>query len=221
MFELMRDFTAPYSRLDAFIYDRYVAPAAAKLVESFHVHELASLPSGARVLDVGCGGGHNALAIASRRNDLEVIGLDLSSDQIGRARKRAERAGLDEGSALELPFADQSFDLVMSVASIKHWPDRQAGARECARVTRAGGRLVIGEADRGCHLDDARAFVAMWRAPRPLRPILLAAFRTWVAGQGLDLDEARDIAARLPLDDVEVERTEGAPAVVIRGRRVD
>jgi ubiquinone/menaquinone biosynthesis C-methylase UbiE len=142
---------------------------------------------------------------------------------VRRAAARAAQAGIKarfvDGSALDLPFADGTFDAVLSVASIKHWPDPARGLAECARVLRAGGHLLVIEADRGCRLDDARRFVDGWRVPRAARRLLLPLFRTYVAGQAFDLDEARGLLAGAALDEARVERLEGLPALVLRGRK--
>jgi SAM-dependent methyltransferase len=144
---------------------------------------------------------------------------------VARATRRARELGLSErvrfvqGSALELPLADDSFDVVTSVASIKHWPDQGRGLSECLRVLRPGGWVLVFEADRGCKFEDAERLVRGWRMPRAFYPFGLALFRTWVAGQALDLDDARRLIAELPLSDVRVERVRGAPGLLFGGRK--
>lgn len=217
------DFTAPYSAVEAWGYDTFIAPAVAEMTAELAETRLGAVPRGGAVLDVGCGGGQNLLWLAGRRPDLSLTGLDLSARQIARAQRRAAERDLPielvEGSALELPFEDGRFDAVLSVGSIKHWPDPARGLAECARVLAPGGRLIVVEVDRGCRLDDARGFVRRTRVPRLFTPVALAGFRTWVAGQGLDLDDARALLAALPLVDARAERLTGAPALVLEGRR--
>jgi hypothetical protein len=53
--------------------------------------------------------------------------------------------------------------------------------------------------------------------PSLLRPLGVVLYRTWVAGRSVDLDEARALCEGLPLDDIEVERIEGVPALAIEG----
>lgn len=217
--------TAPYRRVDTWVYDTFIAPAVDDFTRDLARPFLEAAPRGGRVLDVGCGGGQLALAMLERRDDLDVTGLDLSPSQVARARARTARFGgrarFVRGSALELPFADASFDGVVSVASIKHWPDQARGFAECVRVLKPGGGLVVGEVDRGCRLDDAAAFVARWRLPRALHRLALTGFRTWVAGQGLDLDDARALAdaQRAALTEVVVARVPGTPALHLVARR--
>lgn len=136
-----------------------------------------------------------------------------------RARHLGERARFVVGSALDLPFDDGTFDAVLSVASLKHWPERARGLRECARVLRPGGRLAVLEVDRGCTDEAARAFVDTWRIPAFLRPAARLMFRVSVAGPSLDLEEARVLARGLALATHEVRRVPGTPALLLRGQR--
>jgi ubiquinone/menaquinone biosynthesis C-methylase UbiE len=178
---------------------------------------------GAKILEVGCGGGHLAEHIAQRRSDISLCGVDLSSEQIRRAQKRCsawrDRMSFVQGTALDLKFSNGRFAAVISVGSFKHWPDKVQGLRECVRVLSPGGVLNIVEAERGCHLDDARAFVDKWRIPRVFKPLALFWFRTRVAGQGVDLDEARTMLEALELSERRVERIPGTPSLLIFGRR--
>jgi len=217
---ITRDFKLPYTAVESWTYDYFIAPGVAALAESVAAQYADRVPHGGRVLDVGCGGGHNALSLAERRPDLQVTGLDLSDEQIARAVKRAAgnpRVEFVQGSALDLPFDDGEFDAVISVGSLKHWPDPHQGLSECVRVLRPGGALFVAEADRGCRLEETEAFVAMWRLPALLRPLGVALYRTYVAGRSYDLDEVRALAEGLALRDLQVKRIEGAPALVVEG----
>lgn len=220
---ITRDITSPYSAFEAWTYDRFIAPAVNDYVRAIQSAEIGDVPAGARVLDVGCGGGQNLCSLAESQPSAELTGLDLSPRQVARATARSRRFGdrvaIVEGSALDLPFDDGRFDFVVSIGSIKHWPDMRRGVAECARVLAPGGRLVIAEADRGCRLDDARRFIARWRIPGPLRTVALAGFRTWVAGQGIDLDDGRSLLADLPLAGGEAHRVPDAPFLILRGHK--
>ena len=220
---LFNDLTARYSFAEAWAYDRFVAPAVMDMRDAAVDNYLADLPQGARVLEVGCGGGQLAHAVIEQRPDLRWVGLDASKDQIERARRRNaghQSAEFVVGDALALPFADQCFDATVSIASIKHWADQSKGLAECVRVLRPGGQLLIVEADRGCRFNDARAFVSRWRLPKAIRPLNLAMFRTFVAGRSIDLEEASSLMSELPLTSWEVSRIRGTPALLMRGRRL-
>ena len=76
------------------------------------------------------------------------------------------------------------------------------------------------EVDRGCLLEDARSVVTRWHMPAPMRPLALVLFRTFVAGQSLDLDDSRRLLSALPLTDVAFERLAETPCISFRGVRV-
>ena len=117
----------------------------------------AGLGSGARVLDVGTGPGGVPLAIARARPLLRVDGLDLSADMIAYARQATVNAGLDDrltfsvGDVADLPYADGTFDLVVSSMSQHHWGDVPAGIREIRRVLRPAGQAWIYDARIALH----------------------------------------------------------------------
>jgi len=106
------------------------------------VVDLARLPRGARVLDVGCGSGATVAHLAQARG-LRTTGLDASAAQIGRAR--AAWPGLDvvEGRAEELPFAAGSFDAVLAECVLSTLPDPGPALAEMSRVLSARGCVIL------------------------------------------------------------------------------
>ncbi len=106
------------------------------------------ITKGMKVLDVGCGDGTTALPEAKRGAD--VLGVDISSPLVAAGNKRAQEAGLtnlkfQEGDASNLQgIADQSFDLVVSIFGAMFAPKPMDVAKELVRVTRPGGRIVMG-----------------------------------------------------------------------------
>lgn len=215
-----KDVTAPYSAVEAFAYDHFLGdPAAAAMAVSFD-----SFVGDARdVLDVGAGGGQGVVFVADRHADARVTALDLSPVLVDRAQKRlakfGPRARAVVGSAMALPFADASFDAVWSMASLKHWPDKAQGLREIVRVLKPGGRLCVVEVDRGCHVDDARRFLDVLPALKRVAPLSFPALRTYVLGQGWDLDEAKALGKDVAGADVDVARLPGWPHIALRGVR--
>ena len=103
---------------------------------------------GLRVLDVGCGDGTTALPAAEL--GAEVLGVDIASNLVAAGNARAREHGLDnlsfrEGDASDLnDLADESFDLAMSVFGAMFAPRPSDVAKELVRVTRRGGRIVMG-----------------------------------------------------------------------------
>jgi SAM-dependent methyltransferase len=101
------------------------------------------LPLGGLVLDVGCGTGQLGSAIASEGFD--VFGVDLSASMVARARDRG-LVGTFAGVTTALPFAADSFDLALTVATLHHLetPERVAiTVDEMARVVKPGGFVVL------------------------------------------------------------------------------
>lgn len=99
-----------------------------------------------RVLDVGCGTGYLLRTLARRYPDAaELAGIDAAPNMIDAARGISDdpRLSFATGVAERLPYPDASADLVVSSTSFDHWSDQSAGLRECARVLRAGGHLVL------------------------------------------------------------------------------
>ncbi|HTM49756.1 MAG TPA: class I SAM-dependent methyltransferase [Bryobacteraceae bacterium] len=111
------------------------------------VQSLAITPP-LRVLDLGCGDGTTAVPLA--RAGAEVLGIDISRNLVAAGNKRAAEAGLgrlkfQEGDACHLEgVADDSFDMTISVFGAMFAPRPFDAAREMARVTKPGGRIVMG-----------------------------------------------------------------------------
>jgi ubiquinone/menaquinone biosynthesis C-methylase UbiE len=101
-----------------------------------------------RVLDLGCGDGTTAVPLAQLGAD--VTGIDIASNLVAAGNKRAAELGLDnlkfyEGDACNLEgVADDSFDLTLSVFGAMFAPKPFGVAKEMVRVTKPGGRVVMG-----------------------------------------------------------------------------
>jgi ubiquinone/menaquinone biosynthesis C-methylase UbiE len=142
---------------DARAYDRMSRLLLGSLFGPIAADIAAAAGDDARLLEVGCGPGHLSIRLA-RDHGLDVTGLDLDPAMIERARANAERARANAertlphadnrpdfvaGDVAALPFADESFDLVVSTLSMHHWADPTAGLNEIGRVLRPGGRALI------------------------------------------------------------------------------
>ncbi|MGB5107252.1 MAG: methyltransferase domain-containing protein [Candidatus Zixiibacteriota bacterium] len=132
-------------------------PADLAPVDEFHIRgreatlelaERAKLKPGLRVLDVGCGLGGSARYLATEQR-CQVVGIDLTHEYIDTANKLAGLVGLDHqvefhhGSALKLPFPDNSFDLVWTEHAQMNIADKKTFYAEIARVLKPGGRFVF------------------------------------------------------------------------------
>lgn len=145
----------------ASIYDRFTnlydlmfrVNGYGRSVERYLSERLPPPPVNARVLDAGCGTGLLTLSLLRvLKRPVRLSAVDLSERSLHTARRAARRlldgAGLARTSvnfvradALSLPFADESFDFVMTSGVLEYLPLRE-GFAELARVTRPGGRLL-------------------------------------------------------------------------------
>jgi SAM-dependent methyltransferase len=100
---------------------------------------------GDRVLDVAAGSGNAAIPAAAAGG--RVVACDLTPEMFPAGREQAARAGVEvewrEGDAEALPFADDSFDVVLSCVGVMFAPDHQAAADELVRVCRPGGTIGV------------------------------------------------------------------------------
>lgn len=99
-----------------------------------------------RVLDVACGEGYGTASLAAR-GQRQAVGVDLDPLTCEHAR-RTYGIEVHCASALELPFAESSFDTVVSFETIEHLDAPAAFIAECARVLRPGGKLIISTPNR-------------------------------------------------------------------------
>lgn len=106
-----------------------------------------ALPPGSRVLEIGCGAGF--MAVALTRRGFRVQAIDSVEAMVELARQHATEAGIAEqlgvavGDIHALAFEDEAFDLVLAIGVIP-WIERvEPGMRELARVTRAGGYVIL------------------------------------------------------------------------------
>lgn len=104
-----------------------------------------SIKPGMKVLDVACGSGNLAVIAAAKGAD--VTGLDLAENLVEAAKHRAHELGLnikfEQGDAEELPYGDNSFDLVMSMYGAMFAPRPEVTASELIRVCKPGGTIAM------------------------------------------------------------------------------
>jgi SAM-dependent methyltransferase len=115
------------------------APIHDRIVKSL------ALRPGTRMLDVACGTG--GVALRAARAGADVVGIDISADQLAKARRAAEEEGLeiqlDEGDCEALPYWDGAFQAVASAFGAIFAADHEQTAGELTRVCRRGGRLTL------------------------------------------------------------------------------
>ena len=103
-----------------------------------------------RVLDVGCGFGGTIQQINSGYSNMDLTGLNIDARQLAAARAqitpiRGNTVGWIEADACNLPFEDGSFDRILAVECIFHFPSREEFLTEAARVLRPGGYLAVSD----------------------------------------------------------------------------
>lgn len=120
-----------------------IAKSIVPTAEAF-VDRLGIQP-GMKVLDVACGSGN--LAIIAAKKGADVTGIDIAENLIETAKKRAAEEGLninfEQGDAEDMPYADNSFDLVMTMFGAMFAPRPDVTAAELLRACKPGGRVAM------------------------------------------------------------------------------
>ena len=172
-------------RVNEGTFSRYKAPPSGTVYPLEYAYHLLGDVTGLRIVDFGCGSGANTVLLANR--GAHVWGVDISEDLIRLAGRRMQvsgRAGGAQfivGSAHDLPFPDNSIDIVFGIAILHHL-DLELVSREVHRVLRPGGRAIFQEPVRNSRVIRFIRSLIPYRAPdispfeRPLTDAELNAF---------------------------------------------
>lgn len=134
-------------RSPAEVYDEQFVPALFRHWGPV-MCDAARIGPGQRVLDVACGTGALTEAVAERVGPRgAVAGLDANPEMLAVARRKHGAIEWHDGRAESLPFADASFDAVVSQFGMMFFDDRAAALREMRRVLRPGGRMAVAVCD--------------------------------------------------------------------------
>lgn len=138
--------------------------------------EAAELRAGQKVLDVATGSGNTALA-AARRN-CDVTGIDYVPQLLSRAQERAEAERLNvtllEADAENLPFPNNSFDVVLSTFGAMFAPNQEQTAKELARVCKPSGKIGMVNWPKDTFIGKMLSFVSqLVPPPQGLKPVVL------------------------------------------------
>jgi len=195
---------------EALVGSQFGARAGDYLTSQVHVAgaDLAALVAlakdhpEARVLDLGCGGGHVTYSVAPHVK--ELVAYDLSPEMLGVVAAAAKERGLGnvttrQGAAERLPFDDAAFDIVLSRYSAHHWRGFTDALREAARVLKPGG--IAGFVDPvspgPALLDTFFQTIEMLRDPSHVRDYTRAEWEAALAQAGLTVETATRFRVRL------------------------
>ena len=172
-------------RVSAKTLARYAKPPRSTAYPLEYAYHLLGDVQGKRVVDFGCGSGANSVLLANR--GAHVWGVDISEDLLKLAQRRLDVNGRHggatfiAGSAHDLPFPDESIDVVFGIAILHHL-DLALVAREVLRVLKPGGRAIFQEPVRNSKVIRFLRGLIPYRAPdispyeRPLTDQEVAAF---------------------------------------------
>ena len=142
-----------------FTGERFV-PSISGEIRHEHLHRYAfslAFVRGKDVLDVACGEGYGSAMLAAHAR--HVVGADIADDVVEEARTTYAGAGRPNlefvhADVAALPFADRSFDVVVSFETIEHHARHEEMLSECARVLRPDGLLILSSPNRKVYSDD-------------------------------------------------------------------
>lgn len=166
------------------------------------------------ILDVGCGPGILVAALAPLVR--EVVGFDLTPEMLDKARQRCQEAGLqnvrfERGRAEALPFPAESFDAVVTRATLHHLPDPQLVVREMVRVVRPNGKLVLTDVVSSKNTEEADLHNALEVLRDPTHVRMLAASEIQELFEAAGLQVTATSTWEMPRDFDEWIRITNAP----------
>jgi SAM-dependent methyltransferase len=147
-------------------YARFMGRFSEPLAVEFA--DWSGVQAGQRVLDVGCGPGALTAVLVDRLGPGAVSAVDPSPPFVAAVRERLPGVDVHAGSAEELPFADETFDVALAQLVVHFMSDAVAGLREMGRVTRPGGAVAACVWD---HAGGGSPLSTFWRAVHDLDPL--------------------------------------------------
>ncbi len=132
-----------YDETNTILYSKYGKISCENIKEILKDKRFENL------LDIGCGTGY-LIDMLSKEHDARFVGLDLSPKMIKQSEsKNIKNAKFVEGRSDELPFEDNTFDIVTCSQSFHHYPDTNKSLQEALRVLKNGGLYIISDTGTG------------------------------------------------------------------------
>ena len=181
------------------------SPARAQVRLMERLAELAAIPNGARVLDIGCGVGGSAMWLA-QRSGCDVTGMTISPVQASIGSKKAASRGLRGRVRFEVRDANrwepepEAFDAVWIMESSEHFPDKRGFLDRCARTLKPGGTLAVAawlRRDGAMREDEAPLIAAVAEAMMSASLDTLSDYRRWMEEAGLTVTAAEDVTRQV------------------------
>jgi ubiquinone/menaquinone biosynthesis C-methylase UbiE len=145
-------------------------------IRHFVISQAAVLKDHGEAVDLGCGAGQLVMEMTRKAPGLHMTGIDLSEKLLADARQSAQRVGMEDrvdfrlGNVEEIPFPNQSMDLVISTASLHHWTDPLKVLNEIDRVLKPGGAYYVFDLRRDMALP---FYLLIWFATQFIVPAAL------------------------------------------------
>jgi ubiquinone/menaquinone biosynthesis C-methylase UbiE len=171
----------------------------------------ARLPGGGDVLEVAPGPGFLAIEMA-RGGKFSVQGLDISKTFVELARKNAAETGIAvefrEGNASEMPFAQNSFDLLVCRAAFKNFAQPVNALKEMRRVLRPGGKGVVIDLRRDVSMREIKSYLGHVGLSAWNRWLTLLIFRFMLLKRAYTKQEFEEMLAKVGFKEAEVRVTD-------------
>jgi ubiquinone/menaquinone biosynthesis C-methylase UbiE len=171
----------------------------------------ACLPASSRILEVAPGPGYLAIEIA-RRDAYEITGLDISHTFVEIANRHAREAQVDidfrQGNASAMPFAKDSFDLILCRAAFKNFSQPLTAINEMHRVLKPGGRALIIDLRSDASVDDIDAYIKRSSLSWVNAVIYKATFRYMLLPRAYSTQEFMELASKSAFAGARIETDE-------------
>lgn len=148
----MKDNPTPFEKSIPEVYEKYLGPYLYEPYSAYVTTRIKGNPQS--VLEIGCGSGRLTNQLANKiSSDSKLTALDINANMIAVAKQKVmdEKVEFVQGDAQDLPFPDNSFDLIICQFGFMFLPDKQKGFNEAWRVLKPGGQFLFVTWDKAEH----------------------------------------------------------------------